>query len=180
MKTDEVFVFFPEATTHPTTQKRGCMPRIRRTFGKKTRKFDEQTFENDFRYPPKPDSYYDVKEKGQCRWCDGIINDEYGRRNMRATWHPDCSEEYLMYYNSKHIRKYIKQRDYCECAECGDYDPRFQIDHIRPLYEQKYKQPDEVDWSYWDEKNLQTLCRKCHKKKTKGDMERLREFNEGI
>ena len=51
MKTDEVFVFFPEATTHPTTQKRGCMPRIRRTFGKKTRKFDEQTFENDFRYP---------------------------------------------------------------------------------------------------------------------------------
>ena len=51
-------------------------------------------------------------------------------------------------------------------------------DHIRPLYEQKYKQPDEVDWSYWDEKNLQTLCRKCHKEKTKGDMERLREFNE--
>ena len=40
------------------------MPRIRRTFGKKTRKFDEQTFENDFRYPPKPDSYYDTKEKG--------------------------------------------------------------------------------------------------------------------
>ena len=154
------------------------MPRIRRTFGKKTRKFDEQTFENDFRFPPKPDSYYDVKEKGHCRWCDGIINDEYGRRNMRATWHPDCSEEYLMYYNSKHIRKYIKQRDYCECAECGEYDPRFQIDHIRPLYEQKYKQPDEVDWSYWDEKNLQTLCRKCHKSKTKGDMERLRKFNE--
>ena len=79
------------------------MPRIRRTFGKKTRKFDEQTFENDFRFPPKPDSYYDVKEKGQCRWCDGIINDEYGRRNMRATWHPDCSEEYLMYYNSKPV-----------------------------------------------------------------------------
>ena len=154
------------------------MPRIRRTFGKKTRKFDEQTFENDFRFPPKPDSYYDVKEKGQCRWCDGIINDEYGRRKMNSTWHPECSEEYLMYYNSKHIRKYIKQRDYCECAECGDYDPRFQIDHIRPLYEQKYKQPHEVDWSYWDEKNLQTLCRKCHKAKTKGDMEKLREFNE--
>ena len=38
------------------------MPRIRKTLGKKTRKFDEQTFENDFRYPPKPDSYYDVKE----------------------------------------------------------------------------------------------------------------------
>ena len=46
------------------------MPRIRRTFGKKTRKFDEQTFENDFRFPPKPDSYYDVKEKDIA---DGVM-----------------------------------------------------------------------------------------------------------
>ena len=30
----------------------GECSRIRRTFGKKTRKFDEQTFENDFRFPP--------------------------------------------------------------------------------------------------------------------------------
>ncbi len=49
---------------------------------------------------------------------------------------------------------------------------------FRGIYEQKYKQPHEVDWSYWDEKNLQTLCRKCHKEKTKKDMENLREFNE--
>ena len=34
------------------------MPRIRRTFGIKSRKYDEQTFENNFRFPPKPDSYY--------------------------------------------------------------------------------------------------------------------------
>ena len=54
------------------------MPRIRRTLGIKSRKFDEQTFENDFRYPPKPDSYYDVKEKGMCRWCDNVINDDRG------------------------------------------------------------------------------------------------------
>ena len=84
------------------------MPRIRRTFGKKTRKFDEQTFENDFRYPPKPDSYYDVKEKGQCRWCDGIINDEYGRRNMRATWHPDCSD--CLLYTSPSPRDRTRSR----------------------------------------------------------------------
>ena len=96
------------------------MPRIRRTFALKSREFDDQTFENNFRYPPKPDSYYDVKEKGHCRWCDSIINDEQGRRNMRASWHPRCSEEFLMYYNSKHIRKYIRQRDYCECSLCGE------------------------------------------------------------
>ena len=97
------------------------MPRIRKTLGKKTRKFDEQTFENDFRYPPKPDSYYDVKEKGICRWCDNIINDDRGIKSTRASWHPDCSEEYLMYYNSRHIRKYIRKRDYGECAECGEW-----------------------------------------------------------
>jgi len=154
------------------------MPRIKRTFGIKSRDFDEQTFENDFRYPPKPDSYYDVKEKGVCRWCENIINDERGARNMRASWHPDCSDDYLMLYNSKHIRKYIKKRDYAECNECGEYDPRFQIDHIKPLYEQKYKTSDEVDWSYWDEKNLQTLCRECHKKKTKTDMGNLKLLNE--
>ena len=154
------------------------MPRIRRTLGIKSRKFDEQTFENNFRFPPKPDSYYNVKEKGICRWCDNIINTEHGERNMRASWHPECSEEFLMYYNSKHIRNYIRQRDYCECAECGEYDPRFHIDHIRPLYEQKHTAAENVDWSYWDEKNLQTLCRKCHKKKTKIDMKNLRELDE--
>ena len=95
---------------------------------------------------------------------------------MRVKLASRCSEEFLMYYNSKHIRKYIRQRDYCECSLCGEYDPRFQIDHIRPLYEQKYKQPHEVDWSYWDEKNLQTLCRKCHKEKTKKDMENLKNL----
>ena len=97
---------------------------------------------------------------------------------MRASWHPECSEEFLMYYNSKHIRNYIRQRDYCECAECGEYDPRFHIDHIRPLQEQKHTAVENVDWSYWDEKNLQTLCRKCHKKKTKIDMKNLRELDE--
>ena len=37
------------------------MPRIRRTFALKSREFDDQTFENNFRYTQKPDSYYDVK-----------------------------------------------------------------------------------------------------------------------
>ena len=72
------------------------MPRIRRTFALKSRESDDQTFENNFRYPPKPESYYDVKEKGVCRWCDSIINNERGERNMRASWHPRCSEEFLM------------------------------------------------------------------------------------
>ena len=35
---------------------------------------------------------------------------------------------------------------------------------------------DEIDLSYWDERNLQTLCRNCHKEKTKEDMKRLSEI----
>ena len=154
------------------------MPRwrskIKRTLGTKTRADD--VHEQDYRYPPKPDSYYEVTEKGQCRWCGSIINDNMGRRNKRASWHPQCSEKYLMIYDGKTIRDYIRKRDYGECAYCGDYDARFEVDHIKPLYEQKYKTTEEVDWSYWDERNLQTLCRKCHKEKTKEDVKRLNEM----
>ena len=153
---------------------RRCSSGTKRTLGKKTRKHDHH--EKDYRYPPKPDSYYDVKEKGHCRWCDSIINDSQGRRNMRASWHPDCSEKYMMLFDGKTIRKYIRERDYGECAYCGDYDPRFQVDHIRPLYEQKGLPNHMIDMSYWDERNLQTLCRKCHKEKTKEDVGRLAEI----
>ena len=40
------------------------------------------------------------------------------------------------------------------------------VDHIRPLAEQKGLKPDELDWSYWQMDNLQTLCYKCHKEKS--------------
>ena len=80
-----------------------------------------------------------------------------------------------MIYNTSHIRKYIRKRDYGECNICGEYDGRFHVDHIKPLYEQKGLSSDEIDLSYWDEKNLQTLCRQCHKEKTKEDMKKLRE-----
>ncbi len=152
----------------------GGRSRLQRTLGKKVRQLDYH--EEDYRYPPKPDSYYDVKEKGMCRWCGNLINNERGERNMRASWHPECSEEYRMIYDTTYVRKYIRQRDYAECNWCGEYDPRFHVDHIRPLYEQKGLSNSEIDLSYWDERNLQTLCRKCHKEKTKEDMKRLREI----
>ena len=42
----------------------------------------------------------------------------------------------------------------------------FSLDHINPLSEQKNVPRDEMDWSYWSMENLQTLCYKCHKKKS--------------
>ena len=53
------------------------MPRwrskIKRTLGTKSREHD--THEQDYRYPPKPDSYYDVKEitiKDLSKWPNGV------------------------------------------------------------------------------------------------------------
>ena len=34
------------------------------------------------------------------------------------------------------------------------------------LSEQKNVPRDKMDWSYWSMENLQTLCYKCHKKKS--------------
>jgi hypothetical protein len=36
--------------------------------------------------------------------------------------------------------------------------------------EQKGLTEQELDWSYYELQNMQTLCRPCHKKKTKKDM----------
>ena len=154
------------------------MGRLQRTLGKKEREFDYH--KEDYRYPPKPDYYYDVKEKGQCRWCGSMIKNNLGQINNRASWHPECSEKYRMIYDTAYIRKYIRKRDYGECNWCGEYDPRFHIDHIKPLYEQKGLPSEEIDFKYWDERNLQTLCRKCHKEKTKDDMNKLREAKKRI
>ena len=44
--------------------------------------------------------------------------------------------------------------------------------------EQKGIKANKLDWSYYELNNMQTLCRPCHKKKTKQDMKKLREINE--
>ena len=42
----------------------------------------------------------------------------------------------------------------------------WQADHIKPLVEQKGVKEEDLDWSYYKLDNLQTLCKKCHRKKT--------------
>ena len=44
-------------------------------------------------------------------------------------------------------------------VELGDKD------HIKPLVEQKGVKEEDLDWSYYSLDNLQTLCKKCHRKK---------------
>ena len=46
---------------------------------------------------------------------------------------------------------------------------RLGLDHIKPLMEQKGRSEKELDWSYYWLDNMQTLCKPCHKEKTKQD-----------
>jgi 5-methylcytosine-specific restriction endonuclease McrA len=50
-------------------------------------------------------------------------------------------------------------RDGNACVKCGSKD-QLEVDHIRAIMN---------DGENWEENNLQTLCKECHKKKTKND-----------
>ena len=139
--------------------------RHKHTFGKKKEKWD-----GNFRKPPKPNSYY-VQEKGICRWCGKKII-ENKVHNKRKTWHQDCATEYMIIYHSGEARKHIWKRDKGKCNDCGEECTRrgWDLDHVKPLMEQKGIKGNKLDWTYYELNNMQTLCRPCHKKKTKKDM----------
>lgn len=70
--------------------------------------------------------------------------------------------------NPKVAQTVILRRDSYTCQECGHHDRfgAFDIDHIKPLFEAN------GDASYWQAPNLRTLCKECHKDKTRTDMQR--------
>ena len=133
--------------------------RYRRTHGKK--KKTTKKSRGTFRAPPKPQSYYRLKKPGRCRWCGETIQE-----SKRKRWHTECVEEYRFYHYPGETRRVIRQRDHTVCAVCGEKDRSWELDHIRPLWEQKGKKGADVDLSYWSPENLQTLCRNCHGVKT--------------
>ena len=150
----------------------------RTTLGRK-RKDDPQN--KSYRTPPKPESYY-TSTKGQCRWCGNVITKEDGTINMRKSWHDQCVDEYMIIYHTREARKHVYKRDKGECNYCGKNcgRRRWDLDHIRPLWEQKGVKEKDLDWSYWALDNLQTLCRKCHKEKTKTDTANARKSKKVI
>ena len=135
--------------------------RHKKTFGK----YDEEIWDGNFRQPPKPKSYY-TKVKGQCRWCDKIIVNEDGSINERKNWHKECVDEYMFIYHSKETRAIVYKRDSGICKWCSRKSGGWQVDHIRPLVEQKGKSIEKLDYSYWELNNLQTLCSHCHHEKS--------------
>ena len=89
----------------------------------------------------------------------------------RKTWHQDCATDYMIIYHSGEARKHIWKRDKGRCNDCGKQCTRrgWDLDHVRPLLEQKGLKEDELDWTYYGLDNMQTLCRPCHREKTNQD-----------
>ena len=77
----------------------------------------------------------------------------------------------MIIYHSGEARKHIWLRDKGKCKSCGKQCTRrgWDLDHIKPLMEQKGKTEKQLDWSYYWLDNMQTLCKPCHKEKTKQD-----------
>ncbi|MNV12856.1 HNH endonuclease [compost metagenome] len=70
--------------------------------------------------------------------------------------------------NPSEAQKVVLRRDKYQCQVCGVQDRygAFDVDHIKPLFEAN------GDHSYWQTPNLRTLCKPCHKDKTREDMQR--------
>lgn len=108
------------------------------------------------RKPKRPCSYPGCPELTEGRYCEKHekeITKEYNRNNRT----------YKYLYNStrwKKLRiKFLKEHPLCaECGKKGIVRPAEVVDHIIP-----HKGNKEL---FWDEDNLQALCKGCHDRKT--------------
>ena len=69
-------------------------------------------------------------------------------------------------------RGYVWEKAYeARCNDCGKQCTRrgWDLDHVKPLMEQKGLKVKDLNWSYYGLDNMQTLCKPCHKEKTKQD-----------
>jgi len=111
----------------------------------------------------------------QCPVC-GKSKNEWGRRTDWATCSKECSteldknkEKYLIDWQD--IRRKVIKRDNDKCVKCGAYMSEFfVVDHILPVA---------IGGSQTDLNNLQLLCSKCNKIKTKHDMHTITAYRKG-
>jgi 5-methylcytosine-specific restriction enzyme A len=98
-----------------------------------------------------------------CRNCKNPV--PKGRRHY-------CSEQCMHDFNENHswflIRKVILHRDRFRCQICKERKKKalLDIDHIIPV---------RMGIDPFDKNNLRTICKVCHKAKTRLDEEALRE-----
>ena len=99
-----------------------------------------------------------------CRNCDNFIAE-----NRRHYCSKKCMNEFNRNNSWFFIRKDVLRRDRYTCSIC---DGRFRksmldVDHIIPV---------QMGGQLFDKRNLRTLCKMCHKAKTKLDRDVLKEI----
>ena len=114
----------------------------------------------------------------QCPIC-GKPKSEWNRRADWTCCSKECTDrkdEIMVYVSWESFKYRAFERDKYICQKCGiktviGYDTTKddfpECDHIIPVA---------IGGREFDLKNLQTLCKKCHKEKTKKDMVKIVEF----
>lgn len=107
-----------------------------------------------------PDKY-DYSGEKQCRNCENKISE--GRRHYCSQ---KCMEDFNRNNRWKFVRKDVLRRDKYRCSICGIRFKKSEldVDHIIPL---------QMHGQLFDKDNLRTLCRECHRAKSKLDKEAL-------
>lgn len=111
----------------------------------------------------------------QCPGC-GLPKEKWKRRKDWTCCSANCTDIYwkklVICFDWQSMRKKVFERDKHRCVECGsdgithtNYEyVELDADHIIPIA---------LGGDEWEIDNLQTLCKKCHKIKTKKDMGKI-------
>ncbi|MFA5365707.1 MAG: HNH endonuclease [Candidatus Bathyarchaeia archaeon] len=110
-----------------------------------------------------PDFWAERKAQGLCPVC-GKIKKEFDK-HMRVYCCFEHAQKYGECYKTWNVvRDDILKRDNNHCVKCGSTQA-LEIDHIEAFVN---------GGKYFDYNNLQTLCHKCHVRKTKQDLWKAR------
>ncbi len=118
------------------------------------------------RYPRISDTpdRFDKSGNKLCRNCDETIGK--GRRHY-------CSKNCMAKFNRDNtwffVRMDVLRRDKFRCSICEKRfaKKKLDVDHIIPV---------QMGGKLFDKKNLRTLCKECHKMKSKLDSEAISEI----
>ena len=100
-----------------------------------------------------------------CGWC-----------GLGKKWHNRCLLEYNLAINHKGaLRKKIWARDKGVCNITRMFDPKWEADHVQPLFRVDRYLPIRIVQLYFLPCNIQTLSKREHLIKTKREMAFLRK-----
>ena len=107
-------------------------------------------------------------DKDQCPSC-GKPKSEWNRRTDWRCCSKKCTDDFWKkneYLSWSSLRMKALKRDNFTCAKCGKKTVAENLigDHIIPIA---------LGGKQWNLKNVQTLCIKCNKIKTKKDMKKI-------